>query len=257
MKQIVFVLKNGQVGYWKYQRGRLVHASLDGNPWNDFTPDFWDKWKLANQVSDGVDAILLADAKDSWGKLPAWLKLNKKRTSAWTVETLLLLREDAEIESDVTAFFPNLQSSLALPEKFEEQLAGSDAQSENTTGVTEVDEDELLQSRNSLIQVLKIANERDAAKPLTATVRIEESLQKAKPGEVFEGVVSSYSRFNGCWLSVAGENADCRVQIKKAEVEKVTDPVKYFAVGKKFDLTGYEANFSKSQVLLTVTPASK
>ena len=117
--------------------------------------------------------------------------------------------------------------------------------------------DKVEKQLDGLLKVIGIAEESASDVGLTAIGMQDAQLLRHKKGDKLSGTVVSYSRFNGCWLSVAGENADCRVQIKKAEVEKVTDPAKYFAVGKKFDLTVYEVNFSKSQVLLTVAPASK
>lgn len=247
MKQIVFVLKNGQVGYWKYQRGRLVHASLDGNPWNDFTPDFWDKWKLANQVSDGVDAILLADAADGWAKLPTWLKLDKKRTSAWTGETLLLLREDAEVDASIDGLLPNLQSSLALPEQFSAQLAKAIAKQEEAAAAPveevapEVEE-----------PVEPVVEPTPCVGPLTATVRIEEALQKAKPGEVFEGVVSSYSRFNGCFILVPDVKSEFRIYADDLKASGIKAPEKKFGKGCHVRLEFVELNRKAERAVFTV-----
>ena len=246
MKQIVFVLKNGQVGYWKYQRGRLVHASLDGNPWNDFTPDFWDKWKLANQVSDGVDAILLADATDSWGKLPTWLKLDKKRASAWTVETLLLLREDADLDESMDGLLSNLQSSLALPEQFSAQLAETIAKQEEAAAPVEevapVVED----------PVETVVEPAPCVRPLTATVRIEEALQKAKPGDVFEGVVSSYSRFNGCFILVPDVKSEFRIYADDLKASGIEAPEKKFGKGNWVRLEFVELNRKAERAVFTV-----
>ena len=246
MKQIVFVLKNGQVGYWKYQRGRLMHASLDGNSWNDFTPDFWDKWKSANQVSDGVDAILLSDAVDSWGKLPAWLKLNKKRTSAWTVETLLLLREDAEVDASMDGLLPNLQSSLALPEQFSAQLAEAIAKQEEAAAPVEevapVVED----------PVETVVEPAPCVRPLTATVRIEEALQKAKPGDVFEGVVSSYSRFNGCFILVPDVKSEFRIYADDLKASGIKAPEKKFGKGNLVRLEFVELNRKAERAVFMV-----
>lgn len=246
MKQIVFVLKNGQVGYLKYQRGRLVHASLDGNPWNDFTPDFWDKWKLANQVSDGVDAILLADATDSWGKLPAWLKLDKKRASAWTVETLLLLRDDDELGESIDGLLLNLQSSLALPEQFSAQLTETIAKPEDAAAAPVEEVAPVVEEPEPVVEPAPCVG------PLTATVRIEEALLKAKPGDVFEGVVSSYSRFNGCFILVPDVKSEFRIYADDLKTSGIKAPEKKFGKGCHVRLEFVELNRKAERAVFTV-----
>lgn len=95
MSQILFVLKDGQVAFWKYSRGCLVRATLKGNRWNDFTSDYWSDWKDANQIGDSVDAILLASTQDDFGALPNWLQKSKD-SSAWTTDVLSKLAKDAD-----------------------------------------------------------------------------------------------------------------------------------------------------------------
>ena len=95
MKQILFVLKEGQIAFWKYSRGSLARGTLNGNRWNDFAPSYWDEWSEANQADGSVDAILLSDKPNGFGTLPAWLQ-GGKETSAWTVELLSKMSNDAE-----------------------------------------------------------------------------------------------------------------------------------------------------------------
>lgn len=95
MKQILFVLKEGQIAFWKYSRGSLAHGTLNGNRWNDFAPSYWDEWSEANQAGDSVDAILLSDKPNGFGALPEWLQ-GGPDPSAWTVELLSKMSKDAE-----------------------------------------------------------------------------------------------------------------------------------------------------------------
>lgn len=95
MKQVLFVLKEGQIAFWKYSRGSLSRGTLNGNRWNDFSPSYWDDWSEANQAGDSVDAILLSDKSNGFGALPGWLQ-GGKGSSAWTVEILSKLSNDAE-----------------------------------------------------------------------------------------------------------------------------------------------------------------
>lgn len=122
MKQVLFVLKEGRIAFWKYSRGSLVRSTLNGNRWNDFTPNYWDEWSEANQAGDSVDAILLSDKPNGFGTLPEWLQgdgdsthaavcrsrssstssakststSSGAQTSGWTIETLAKLANDAE-----------------------------------------------------------------------------------------------------------------------------------------------------------------
>ena len=97
MKQILFVLKKGQIAFWKYSRGSLSHGTLNGNRWNDFTPSYWEEWSEANQAGDSVDAILLADEPNAFGTLPDWLQ-ERSDASAWTIALLGKLAKDAQFD---------------------------------------------------------------------------------------------------------------------------------------------------------------
>ena len=97
MKQVLFVLKEGQIAFWKYSRGSLSRGTLNGNCWNDFTPNYWDEWSEANQAGDSLDAILLFDKPNGFGDLPNWLQ-ERSDASAWTVALLGKLANDAEFK---------------------------------------------------------------------------------------------------------------------------------------------------------------
>ena len=98
MKQVLFVLKEGQIAFWKYSRGSLARGTLNGNRWNDFTSSYWDEWSEANQAGDLVDAILLSDKPNGFGALPEWLQ-GGTDPSAWTVELLSKMSKDAEFSA--------------------------------------------------------------------------------------------------------------------------------------------------------------
>lgn len=95
MKQVLFVLIEGRIAFWKYSRGSLVRSTLNGNRWNDFAPSYWDEWSEANQADGLVDAILLSDKPNAFGTLPDWLQ-GGKDSSAWTVELLSKMSKDVE-----------------------------------------------------------------------------------------------------------------------------------------------------------------
>ena len=98
MKQILFVLKEGQIAFWEISRGSLVRRTLNGNRWNDFTSSYWDEWSEANQVGDLVDAILLSDKPNDFGTLPDWLR-GGENASSWTLELLSKMSKDAEFSA--------------------------------------------------------------------------------------------------------------------------------------------------------------
>lgn len=95
MKQVLFVLIEGRIAFWKYSRGSLVRSTLNGNRWNDFAPSYWDEWSEANQADGLVDAILLSDKPNAFGTLPDWLQ-GGKDSSAWTIELLSKMSKDVE-----------------------------------------------------------------------------------------------------------------------------------------------------------------
>jgi len=95
MKQIVFVLRKNQIASWVLQRGRLTRRALNGNNWSDFAASYWDEWKDANQISEGVDAILLSDEPNGFGSLPDWLEACPE-ASAWNLDTLAKLAADSD-----------------------------------------------------------------------------------------------------------------------------------------------------------------
>lgn len=97
MKQVLFVLKEGRIAFWKYSRGSLARGTLNGNRWNDFAPSYWDEWSEANQAGDSVDAILLSDKPNAFGALPDWLQ-ERSEASAWTIALLGKLANDAEFK---------------------------------------------------------------------------------------------------------------------------------------------------------------
>ena len=96
MKQILFVLKEGQIAFWKYLRGSLARGTLNGNRWIDYTPSFWNDWCEVNQPGELEDAILLSDTPNGFGELPSWLKGDGKGPSAWSADTLSKMSNDAE-----------------------------------------------------------------------------------------------------------------------------------------------------------------
>lgn len=95
--QVLFVLKNHCIAFWKFQRGRLVRGSLRGSDWSDYTPAYWSDWSAVNQSGDAVDAVLLSDQSvEKLGELPSWFLGSECQASSWRVDTLVKLANDCD-----------------------------------------------------------------------------------------------------------------------------------------------------------------
>ena len=98
MKQILFVYRNGQIAFWKVTSRGLVRSGIHGERWTDYTPDYWTSWADATQITDALDAILLVESSAKIDVLPGWLEEPDSEPSAWTLDQLADLTEDAEFE---------------------------------------------------------------------------------------------------------------------------------------------------------------
>ena len=98
MKQILFVYRNGQIAFWKVSSRGLVRSGIHGERWTDYTPDYWTSWADATQITDALDAILLVESSAKIDVLPGWLEEPDSEPSAWTLDQLADLTEDAEFE---------------------------------------------------------------------------------------------------------------------------------------------------------------
>ena len=94
--QVLFVLKDHRIRFWKYQRGQLLSRSLRGCYWSDYTSTYWSDWIEANLSGDAVDAILLSDRPDGYGKLPSWFNQTDVLASKWTLKTFSRIMDDEE-----------------------------------------------------------------------------------------------------------------------------------------------------------------
>ena len=235
MKQILFVLKEDQIAFWKYSRGSLARGTLNGNRWNDFTSSYWDEWSEANQVGDLVDAILLSDKPNGFGALPEWLQ-GGTDPSAWTVELLSKMSKDAEFSA----------KGLVL--------------SQGKTNFTLAQGDTV--ETYSLTSSLKFTLPKD--EPKKAVVKPEPAKPVAKPTP--SGIIGdSYNDPEALKLSVGDELKGTIVKIFNAmkrnyvKVEglreqvcfKSTDKTK-FAVGDEVSLTVTKVDESERRVFYTI-----
>ena len=235
MKQILFVLKEGQIAFWKYSRGSLARGTLNGNRWNDFTSSYWDDWSEANQAGDLVDAILLSDKPNGFGALPEWLQ-GGTDPSAWTVELLSKMSKDAEFSA----------KGLVL--------------SQGKTNFTLAQGDTV--ETYSLTSSLKFTLPKD--EPKKAVVKPEPAKPVAKPTP--SGIIGdSYNDPEALKLSVGDELKGTIVKIFNAmkrnyvKVEglreqvcfKSTDKTK-FAVGDEVSLTVTKVDDEAKKVLFAV-----
>ena len=235
MKQILFVLKEGQIAFWKYSRGSLARGTLNGNRWNEFAPSYWDEWSEANQAGDSVDAILLSDKPNGFGALPEWLQ-GGTDPSAWTVELLSKMSKDAEFSA----------KGLVL--------------SQGKTNFTLAQGDTV--ETYSLTSSLKFTLPKD--EPKKAVVKPEPAKPVAKPTP--SGIIGdSYNDPEALKLSVGDELKGTIVKIFNAmkrnyvKVEglreqvcfKSTDKTK-FAVGDKLALMVTKVDESERRVFYTI-----
>ena len=235
MKQILFVLKEGQIAFWEISRGSLVRRTLNGNRWNDFTSSYWDEWSEANQAGDLVDAILLSDKPNGFGALPEWLQ-GGTDPSAWTVELLSKMSKDAEFSA----------KGLVL--------------SQGKTNFTLAQGDTV--ETYSLTSSLKFTLPKD--EPKKAVVKPEPAKPVAKPTP--SGIIGdSYNDPEALKLSVGDELKGTIVKIFNAmkrnyvKVEglreqvcfKSTDKTK-FAVGDQVSLTVTKVDEAAKKVLFAV-----
>ena len=235
MKQILFVLKEDQIAFWKYSRGSLARGTLNGNRWNDFTSSYWDEWSEANQAGDLVDAILLSDKPNGFGALPEWLQ-GGTDPSAWTVELLSKMSKDAEFSA----------KGLVV--------------SQGKTNFTLAQGDTV--ETYSLTSSLKFTLPKD--EPKKAVVKLEPAKPVAKPTP--SGIIGdSYNDPEALKLSVGDELKGTIVKIFNAmkrnyvKVEglreqvcfKSTDKTK-FAVGDQVSLTVTKVDEAAKKVLFAV-----
>lgn len=105
---------------------------------------------------------------------------------------------------------------------------------------------------NALLNTIGVSEQTAADIGIMAVSHDDSKLLRLKKGDTFTATVEAYSMINGCYL-VASESAK-QIQVKSAEVKKVSEPKRVFAKGNRFKLTVYEVNFNKRQVTLNVSP---
>lgn len=103
----------------------------------------------------------------------------------------------------------------------------------------------------TLLSTIGVSDETASDVGLVAISNGDSTLLQMKRGDRLMGTVERFSKFNGCYLRVAG--ATDLIQIKRAEIEKVTNAAQTFSVGRQFELTVYEVNSGRRQVVLTVS----
>lgn len=232
MKQVLFVLKEGRIAFWKYSRGSVVRSTLNGNRWNDFTPSYWDEWSEANQAGDLVDAILLSDKPNGFGTLPEWLQ-GGENPSAWTVELLSKMSNDAEFSD---------KGLVLSQERTKFTLAQGDAV-----------------ETYSLTSSLKFTLPKDAPKKEVAKPEPTKPVAKSAPSGI---IGDSYNDPEALKLSVGDELKGTIVKIFNAmkrnyvKVEGLKDQVCFkptdttkFAVGDEVMLTVVKVDKEAKKVL--------
>ena len=208
MKQVLFVLNNDKVGYWKLQRGQLSRASLKGDTWLEFSSAYWDDWKTANQVSGGLDAIFLSSQPDGFGDLPKWLcppASEKPSVSDWTYDDLRMLSEEVELaEKGLVVVQGGIERTLSEGENPVKLHLSSSLQFELPK------------------EEIKIKTPPEEVKETIVIDCItDEKSRLIKVGDVIAGKVKAYSPFRGSYIDSA--SAGDLFCIKPEEVDKYAD----------------------------------
>lgn len=239
MKQILFVLKKGQIAFWKYSRGSLSHGTLNGNRWNDFTPSYWEEWSEANQAGDSVDAILLADEPNAFGTLPDWLQ-ERSDASAWTAVLLGKLANDTQF----------IGKGLVLSQgeaKF--TLADGDApECYSLTSSLKF----TLPKEEPKKEVVKVEPPKVVKPTVVVDCYVDEKSRLIKEGDVVQGKVKAFSPWRGCYIeSPAASDLFC---IKPEEVEKCKEFAETLkGIGNAFAMTVVSLGECDNKIKMSVT----
>lgn len=236
MKQVLFVLKEGRIAFWKYSRGSLVRGTLNGNRWNDFAPSYWDEWREANQAGDSVDAILLSDKPKAFGSLPDWLQ-ESSEASTWTIALLGKLANDAEFKD----------KGLVLSQgKTKFTLADGDApECYSLTSSLKF----ALPKEEPKKEVAKPEPEKPVAKPTPSGIigdsyNDPEALKLSEGDELKGAIVKIFNAMKRNYVKVEG--------LKEQVCFKSTAPTK-FAVGDQVSLTVTKVDADEKKVLFAVS----
>ena len=211
MEQVLFVLQDGKISQWNLSRGKLEsvknHGFLQVPHSSKTAKAYWDDWKDDNQVVDGdvYDALFLSGGSNDFGKLPKWICAGVKDKSAWTVEQLALLANEAAFTS----------TGLCLVQGKDKRLVGTD----------KADKAVVLQVKSSLAFALP----KDALKSVDKLapkevppqqsiglaadcLGIDEKAQALKAGDTFQGVIKTLSEVrNRCFVDSGDLSEQLRI----------------------------------------------
>ena len=114
-------------------------------------------------------------------------------------------------------------------------------------------EERLERKLDAILKSLGVAEETAAAVGLRATCRIDESLLGLRRSATFEGTVTTYSKFNGCYITSSALSSE--VHIRKDDLfARYTNPEKVLAKGRKVVLELYEIKSRERTAVFTVKP---
>ena len=240
MKQILFVYRNGQIAFWKVTSRGLVRSGIHGERWTDYTPDYWTSWADATQITDALDAILLVESSAKIDVLPGWLEEPDSEPSAWTLDQLADLTEDAEFE----------ESGIELVQgKIRHQLSKGDPRvAYNLVASLKF---KLPKPEAAKVETQKKSEPKKAAsKPKTAPGLIGDSYNdpaalKLSVGDELKGtIVKIFNAMKRNYVKVEG--------LKEQVCFKSTDTAK-FAVGDQVSLTVTNVDEAGIRVIYSIT----
>lgn len=103
---------------------------------------------------------------------------------------------------------------------------------------------------NAILAELKVEDERAETIGLKATAKAAEAMLELKRGATFEGEVTSYGQWLGCYIKAAGLEGDIHIRNQDLKAH-FTAPEKEFAAGRKVRLEFYEINHETKQAVFT------
>lgn len=241
MTQILFVYQNEQIAFWKMTSRGLKRGALHGERWTDYSADYWTEWSEATQIVEDIDAILLVESSAKINALPSWLAKPQSTPSAWTLDQLQGLTEDAEFGD----------AGIELVQgKIRYQLASGDL----LVSYNLMTSAKFKQPKPEAAKVetqKKAEPKKAASKPKTAPGLIGDSYNdpealKLSVGDTLQGVVEK--------VFVAVKRNYVRVEGLKQQVCIKTDDAKAFAVGDKVSLTVTKVEEESKRVLFSGAP---
>lgn len=108
----------------------------------------------------------------------------------------------------------------------------------------------------NILKELGITDETVSDVGLVATMQMPDTGCKLRNGDTVGGCVETFSRWDGCFLSVEGFPEQARIKMSELK-RRYSAPGKTFAEGTNVDLCVYEVNYDSRRIVFTAVPARR